>query len=127
MPRDSAFSHLPFPFRDLEVVTNSYTRNTKHVVNGLNISLNLGCDFVTRSRNFTHFQCAGESAEQSTTNRTDHVVQSSWDVLVRFNPVELFNSTMDTESDRMLKSFKVHFSNRPLDAIYSHPAGMDNF
>ena len=126
MPRDSSFSSLPFPFRNLQVIPNPYAHNAKNVVNRFNIAFNLGCDFVTRSRNFTHLQCACKGAEQSTTNRTNHVIESGRNLLVRFDTVEFFDSTMNTESDRMLKSFKMHFSDRALDSINSHPTGMHN-
>ena len=112
MPRDGPFSSLPFPFRDLEIVTNPYTCNAKNVVNGLNISFNLGRDFVTRSRNFTHLQCACEGAEQSTTDGADHIVQRRGYVLFGFDSVKGLDSTMDTEPYWFLEAFKISMSYR---------------
>ena len=95
-------------------------------IDGLDVAFHGGRDLARIGRNLAHFQCARQGAEQSTTNRTNHVIESGRNLLVRFDTVEFFDSTMNTESDRMLKSFKMHFSDRALDSINSHPTGMHN-
>lgn len=107
MRRHGTFGPITGSGRDPESIVDTNPRNPKHLVNCLDVTFHVRLDVLSRRRNVAHLQCACQGAEQSTTDGADHVVKRSRHIFFRLDAVELFDSTVDAESNRFIKAFKI--------------------
>ena len=107
MRRHSTFGPITGSGRDSESIVDTDPRDPKHLIDCLDVTFHVRLDVLSRRRNVAHLQCACQGAEQSTTDGADHVVKRSRHIFFRLDAVELFDSTVDAESNRFIKAFKI--------------------
>jgi hypothetical protein len=98
MGRYGTFGPITGSGRDPEPIVDTNPRDPEHLVNCLNVTFHVRLDVL---------QCACQGAEQSTTDGADHVIKRGRHIFFRLDAVELFDPTMDAESNRFIKAFKI--------------------
>jgi len=127
MPRDGAFRLLTHPFRNGQRVAHTDTNDLENLLDRFDIAFDDGLDLVWGRWNVAHLQCACKCAQQSSPNRSHHVVEGGRDVLLGLDSVERLDPAVHTEPERCVKPFQERLPGRPLDAFNSRPTGMNNF
>ena len=107
MRRHCAFSTITASRRDPESIVDTDSRDPKHFIDCLDITLHVRLDVLSRRRNVAHLQCACQGPEQSTTDGANHVVKRGWHIFFRLDTVKLLDPTMDAESNRFIEAFKI--------------------
>ena len=125
--RERPLSGSPGPGRDLQSVAHPDLRDPQHAVHGRDVAFHGGRQAAALGWNLVHLQCAGEGAEQSTTDGGNDVVESRRQVLLRLHAVETLDSTMDAEANWRLEILDVRVTDGPLDFFQPYPTGVDNF
>lgn len=107
MGRYGTFGPITGSGWDPEPIVDTNPRDPEHLVNCLDVTFHVRLDVLSRRRNVAHLQCACQGAEQSTTDGADHVIKRGRHIFFRLDAVELFDPTMDAESNRFIKAFKI--------------------
>ena len=110
MGRYGTFGPITGSGRDPEPIVDTNPRDPEHLINGLDVTFHVRLDVLSRRRNVAHLQCACQGAEQSTTDGADHVIKRGRHIFFRLDAVELFDPTMDAESNRFIKAFKIRMA-----------------
>jgi len=107
MRRHGPLGPLAGARRNAQTIAHSNSRDLQHVVDRLDVALDIRLDLVPRRRYLAHLQCACQGAEQSTADGADHVVQRGRYILLWLDPVALLDAPVDAEPDRLLEPFQI--------------------
>jgi len=124
MRRHGPLGPLAGARRNPQTIAHTNPRNPQHVVDRLDIALDIRLDLVSRRRYLAHLQCACQSAEQSTADGADHVVQRGRHLLVRFDAIERLDPAVDPEPDRLAETLQVRVSQGAADPFEPQSARM---
>ena len=127
MSSDGTLGLLPHPSRNRQRVANADADNPEDLLYRFDVALDVGPDLVGSRRNVAHFQCAGKGAEQSSPDRSHHVIKRGWNLFLGLNPVELLDPSVDPKSDRRVEPFEKRLTNRSLHPLDLQTTGMDDF
>ena len=101
MCRQRAVGLLTSARRNLQAIVHANARDSQHVVNRFDVTLDVRLKRLSGHRYLTHCQCAGKSAQQSTTNGTDHMIERGRHLLIWFNSVKFLDPAVHTKLDRL--------------------------
>ena len=107
------------------LVTHTDARDTEYAIDRLDVAFDLCANLIGLDRNLTHCQCAGKSAEQSTADGGNDVIEGGRNLFVRLDAVEVLNGSMNPESDWRIKRFDVGVTDGPLDSLDADTARVD--
>jgi hypothetical protein len=97
----------------------------RHSVDDFNVSFHVSAHGAVVNRDLAARQSAGQRAEQSSADGGDDVIERSWQILGRLDPVELLDAAVHAEPDWVRERLHVGVTNQPLDAVDSDAAGID--
>ena len=125
MGRDGPLSRFARTCWNLNLVPDTHAGDAQHVIDRLDVALDLRAHLVGFRGDLTHCQCAGKGAEQSTADGGNYVIERSRNLLVRLNAVKLFDGAVHTEPDRLAKRLDEGVAGRTLDPFDANTARVD--
>ena len=126
MSSDGALGLLAHPCRNRQRVANADSDNLENLFDRLDVALDVGLDLVGCRRNVAHFQCAGKGTEQSSPDRSHHVIERGWNLFLGLNPVKFLDPPVDSKSNRRIEPFEKRLANRSLHPLDLQTTGMDD-
>jgi hypothetical protein len=123
--RDRTLRRLARAGWNRERVVHPDTCNAKHAVRCTDIAFDTCRELVGSRRNLTRLQRACKSAEQSTSDGRDYIVECREDLLLRLDSVELLDRSVNTKADRLPEGFHGRMPQRTLDPSNANAAGVD--
>ena len=115
MRRHGALGPRAGALRNSQTIAHANARDLQHLVDCLDVALDIRLDPVSRRRYLAHLQCACQGAEQSAAHGADDVVQRGRHLFIRFDAVERLDPAVDPESDRLGETLQVRMSHRAGD------------
>lgn len=125
--RNGALRRLTRSKRNREAIVHANTRDAENPISGTDITLDACSQPVGSGRNVTRLQRACKSAEQSTADGGDDVVERREHLLIRLYTVEVLDRAVNTEADRLPKRFDGRVSKRAFNSLYADAAGVHMF